>query len=302
MVKSRRRDDNSETIGVLMTESNEQNFFSSPAKHILHPTDFSPESQRALAHALRLALLNRAQLIMLHVGKISEEEDFPSVRALLQRWGLLEPGASRSEVAKIGVGIKKIEAYGPTVAGAIANYLQRESVDLLVMATHGRHGLSSWFNPSKAEETARRTKVPTLFVPADCRGCVSLESGHVSMRRIIVPVDHEPSAEESVERGLRALRGLGDDASKLTLLYVGKEAEFPHVDLGRTDWHIERVCRNGDPVSEILAEAKETNADLLIMTTEGRHGFYDALRGTTTEQVLHRSNCPLLAVPAEPDY
>jgi nucleotide-binding universal stress UspA family protein len=33
------------------------------------------------------------------------------------------------------------------------------------------------------------------------------------------------------------------------------------------------------------------------MPTEGRHGLSDALFGTTTERVLHKSPCPVLAVP-----
>jgi nucleotide-binding universal stress UspA family protein len=32
------------------------------------------------------------------------------------------------------------------------------------------------------------------------------------------------------------------------------------------------------------------------MTTEGHHGFMDALRGSTTERVLRAARCPLLAV------
>jgi nucleotide-binding universal stress UspA family protein len=281
-----------------MPEPNEPNLFSDPARCILHPTDFSPESQLALAHALRLALLNKAELILLHVGAKKDSEDFPSVREMLQRWGRLDPGAPRSEVANLGIGIRKIEAFGPTVVGAIANYLDHQLVDLLVMATQGRRGLSAWSHPSTAEETARRTDVPTLFVPAECRGCVSLEDGSVSMHQIVVPVDHEPRSEEAVERGLRALRGFGDDVSKLTMLYVGDESRFPNVRLANVDWNVRRVCRRGTPVNEILAEAKESEADLLIMTTEGRQGFLDVLRGSTTEKVLRGAMCPLLAVPA----
>ncbi|MGB1685776.1 MAG: universal stress protein [Pseudomonadales bacterium] len=33
------------------------------------------------------------------------------------------------------------------------------------------------------------------------------------------------------------------------------------------------------------------------MPTQGRHGFLDALRGSTTEQVMRELQCPLLAVP-----
>jgi nucleotide-binding universal stress UspA family protein len=35
---------------------------------VVHPTDFSPASERAFAHALAVALVRRAQLIILDVA------------------------------------------------------------------------------------------------------------------------------------------------------------------------------------------------------------------------------------------
>ena len=56
--------------------------------------------------------------------------------------------------------------------------------------------------------------------------------------------------------------------------------------------------RDGDPVDEIAAAAELVRADLVVMPTEGRQGVFDALRGSTTERVLRRVRCPVLAVPA----
>jgi nucleotide-binding universal stress UspA family protein len=36
------------------------------------------------------------------------------------------------------------------------------------------------------------------------------------------------------------------------------------------------------------------------MATQGRLNFLDALRGSTTEQVLRAAHCAVLAVPAKP--
>ena len=63
-------------------------------------------------------------------------------------------------------------------------------------------------------------------------------------------------------------------------------------------WDWKRVERSGDIVDEIAACAEDFDADLLILTTEGRDGVFDVLRGSTTEQVLRRVPCPLLAVPS----
>jgi len=51
------------------------------------------------------------------------------------------------------------------------------------------------------------------------------------------------------------------------------------------------------PASE-AAFAHATEADLIVMATEGRNGFLDALRGSHSEQVLRQCACPLLAIPA----
>ena len=275
--------------------------FSEPARYIVHATDFSPQSELAFAHALRLALTNNATLSLLHVGESADTEwdRFPSVRQTLQRWGLLEAGADRADVSKLGITIKKIIAEQDNVADAIAGYLMNHPVDLLVLATEGRRGLAAWLHPSVAEKAARRMSVPTLFVPDKSRGCVSLENGQVEMDQVLVPIDHEPPAEAAVERGLRAIEAYGHEQSKLTLLHVGPKSEFPVVRIPLGPWHVEQVAREGSPVAEILDVAEQCQANLLIMVTQGTEGFLDVLRGTTTEQVLRQTPCPVLSVPAD---
>jgi nucleotide-binding universal stress UspA family protein len=53
----------------------------------------------------------------------------------------------------------------------------------------------------------------------------------------------------------------------------------------------------GDVIDVILEAALNTEADLIVMSTDGRHGFLDALRGSHSERVLRGSPCPLLAIP-----
>jgi nucleotide-binding universal stress UspA family protein len=44
-----------------------------------------------------------------------------------------------------------------------------------------------------------------------------------------------------------------------------------------------------------MASYMATN--LIVMCTDGRNGFLDALRGSHSERVLRQSPCPLLAIP-----
>ncbi|HEU4616794.1 MAG TPA: universal stress protein, partial [Gammaproteobacteria bacterium] len=81
-------------------------------------------------------------------------------------------------------------------------------------------------------------------------------------------------------------------AARIALLHVGDD-DFPF----RTLDDLEHLRRSGDPVEQILGAADRLEADLIVMATAGHHGVFDALRGSTTERVLRRSPCPLLAVP-----
>ena len=74
---------------------------------------------------------------------------------------------------------------------------------------------------------------------------------------------------------------------------------MPALTLHTVDgWRWDRITKAGDVIETIVATARGTRADLIVMTTDGRNGFLDALRGTHSERVLRAAPCPLLAIPA----
>ena len=273
-------------------------------RSVLHPTDFSPASDRAFAHALAIALLRQTDFTILHVSpeKTSNIDwtRFPSVRQTLEQWGLLEAGSPQSAVFdELRVRVKKAAVQNRRPVRATANFLDHEAADLIVLATEGREGLSRWINRSDAEAMARWSRTMTLFVPAGAkRGLVSLEDGDFSFKNILVPVDMTPDCAAAVEFARRAAEILGDGNVAITLLHVGdSQPTTPALDEGPGwTWHTE--LRQGEPVAEILSSADRHVADLIVMATAGQDGVLDALRGSTTEKVLRRVPCPLLAVPA----
>ena len=91
---------------------------------------------------------------------------------------------------------------------------------------------------------------------------------------------------------------LGCAVAAFTLVHVGDKRRCRQCAcLNEKAGHGSTV-RQGEVVEQILQVAAERSADLIVMTTQGHHGFLDALRGSTTERVLHGARCPLLAVPA----
>ncbi|MBV8135473.1 MAG: universal stress protein [Deltaproteobacteria bacterium] len=52
----------------------------------------------------------------------------------------------------------------------------------------------------------------------------------------------------------------------------------------------------GEPAGSILSTARREAADLIVMATHGRRGFYRVLLGSIAEMVLRNAPCPVLCV------
>lgn len=275
--------------------------------HIFHPTDFSPASDVAFVHALKLALAAEGSFTVFHYTHDGSEEDerhgFPSVRDTLTRWGLLPPNSPREAVAPaLGLHVRKVEVGGDDPSEAILGYIGRHQADLIVLATHQRSGAARWLYREVALPVARQSQLPALFFPQDATGFVEPATGEVRLRRILVPVDRHPHPREALALVPALVDMLTSVPVAVELLHVGTMATIPRLDLpasGAVTWTT-RVTA-GDVVEEILKAEAASAADLLVLATEGRRGFLDALRGSTTEQIVRRARCPVLAVPAVPD-
>lgn len=281
----------------------------SPIASIFHPSDFSEASEVAFAHALKLALKAKARLTIMHVDSdLSPEEagrhwsDFPSVRTTLTRWGILPGAARRKEVEKLGVHVQKILASGSDPLGSILRHLEDYPPDLIVLATHQREGLARWMHKPVAEPLARRSGAMTLLLPPLGKGFVSLDDGTVTLKKILVPVDHTPHPQLALDKTASLARGLECDDTEFVLLHVGSQEKIPALDLPHgAGWTWKKIVRQGDVVERILQIGGDWDADLMVLTTEGHLDFLDALRGSTTERVLRGSHCPVLVVPARND-
>jgi nucleotide-binding universal stress UspA family protein len=274
---------------------------------VLHPSDLSEASHSAFAHALAIVLFRQASLTVLHVvpeqGALDVWSDAPKVRKTLERWGVLEPGSPRSAVPdKLALRVKKLNIRSSDPLEAITARLEEKPSDLVVLATEGRQGLPRWLKPSLAERVARRSKSKTLFVPNEARGFVSPEDGKISLRRILVPVNHAPAPDEAVFYAARAAVISHEQPVEISLLHVGDQADWPELRLPEMEscnWS--RIHRQGEVVERIVETAGEISADLIVMGTSGAKGVLGALRGSVTEQVLRRAPCCLLAVPDRDD-
>ena len=94
----------------------------------------------------------------------------------------MAPDVAPAEIeTKLGIRIAKVEIDGQDVLGGLFHFILLHRPDVLVLATHGREGLNRLLYGSKAEEMARHTHVPTLFIKPEAQGFVDKSSGQIRL-------------------------------------------------------------------------------------------------------------------------
>ena len=267
---------------------------------ILHPSDFSAASEVAFAHALKVALIAKAQLIVMHVspGMSAEWTDFPGIRETLTRWGLLPQDSPRSAVPALGIDVRKVVAYDHDPVKSVLACLERHPADLIVLATHQHEGHSRWLRRSVAEPVARHAGQMTLFIPHGVEGFVSRHDGSVSLQNILIPIAPIPRAQPAIAAAVRLVQRLQCPTGPFTTLFVGAPGDAPAVRCPTVPgWQWNGIVRSGNVIDAIVQTARDMASNLIVMSTDGRNGFLDALRGSHSERVLQRTPCSLLAIP-----
>ncbi|MBI3330322.1 MAG: universal stress protein [Nitrospinae bacterium] len=142
-------------------------------RHILTPTDFSEFSRQAIDYAFGLAQTFGAKLSLLYVIEMPAypvEGYVPpsSGTALLEdleRESRLELARMLPEADTTNVEVARHVVVG-TPYRKIVETAKAEKADLIVMATHGRTGLSHLVMGSVAERVVRTAPCPVLTVRA----------------------------------------------------------------------------------------------------------------------------------------
>ncbi len=141
-------------------------------RNVLVPVDFSPSCERALEYGCTLAEQFSATLHLLYV---KEELSFVFPEAGMPAYETGEFLAHRKKVAKARLEVLPAEPWHThleivrtvrdgTAYSRICQYAADKSIDLIVMGTHGRSGISHLLLGSVAEHVTRKSPCPVLTV------------------------------------------------------------------------------------------------------------------------------------------
>jgi nucleotide-binding universal stress UspA family protein len=277
-------------------------------KNVLYLTDFSESSELALPFAIAMARNYGASVHALHVLT-------PPIPAACREAIQADKELASAEMAKVGSQLAGVVhdtavVHGATLWSAIEPAVQEYKVDLIVLGTHGRTGVSKLLLGSFAEEIFRRSSVPVLTVGRDV-----LKSMNASgrFRSILFATDF---SKPSLAAAPFAVSLAEENDAQLVLLNVMPETGLKHhaeVAIGDVLHNLRELvptdarmrCRptaivqHGEAADRILETAEEHGADLIVLGVRdaARHlGAATHLERATAHRVVAHARCPVLTV------
>jgi nucleotide-binding universal stress UspA family protein len=284
-------------------------------RHLLFPTDLSPESENAFSHAKLLAERFGSRVTLQHVVELPDHSAPYWLGTELQSaWERAERLAAE-ELQRLGAGLavphEVVVERRASTHRAVVERIQALHPDLVVMATHGRDGLAHLFLGSVAEKVVQHGRRPVL--------CVRHGSGtsHApGYKRILVPTDFSFASGRAFP--LAGLLARAFEAEVLALhvaqvrsaVTVAGVPEPVYLSAPRLSeaalWQYLQADFSALPVTahvavgrvweRIVETAATERADLVVMATRGHDSLEDRILGSNTERVVRHAHCPVLVV------
>jgi nucleotide-binding universal stress UspA family protein len=285
-------------------------------KNLLYATDFSKPSELALPFAIALGRRYDATIHALHIltptpfasgsfalTGVGFEAETESALAAMQN--------VESQLA--GLHHRVILERAVDVWSGVDQVIEDNSIDLIVLGTHGRTGAQRFLLGSVAEQIFRRSPVPVLTVGPAVR-----TSAHRGGRfhRILFATDHTPASEAAAPYAVSLAE---HNEARLVLLHVA-----PPIEPGKTDRRselsvaemIQRLydtvpphaqlsippevaIEYGNPAEKIIESAKQRSADLIVLGVRTAHGHLSAathVERATAHEIVAYASCPVLTV------
>ena len=200
----------------------------------------------------------------------------------------------------------------------ITDYVEENAIDLTMMATHGRSGISRWAMGSVADKVIRGVTCPICLIRA--RGSHDEVRTDSLARRIFVPLDGSGAGEAALPYVEAFAEKLGTEV--VLFQSVDKRDECS----GEVNWmelrntiernakiYLRKVEANlfskgiavrtmvefgGNPAREISELANRTMSTMVAMSTHGRSGVDRMVFGSVAEKVLRTGSIPILLIRA----
>jgi len=253
------------------------------SKIIVVPWDFTPVTEYALQHAIKISRMTHNDICLLHiVEKITTEGGIKAKQAAMNNKG--------SEIEhKYGVTVKTHVQRG-TIFKQIPEFVNDHSASLVVMGTHGMSGMQK-LTGSWALKVIAKSRVPYIVVqapPADME----------RFRNIVCPIDWR--AEEKEKLSMAIFMSKYFDTKVHVLKATRKDESLAKKANLNLNFTVRMLIQNNieyeirEVPSDKLAEqtieiAQQLNADLILIMTTKDITFADYVIGAKEQYIIANS-------------
>lgn len=266
-------------------------------KKILVPCDFSKPAIDAYRLALDVAQQSQGTVHLLNVIELPVVHENVLVPVLNFEEQLLHDLLENAETqfkkitdkyktGDVDVVVKTV--FGP-VFRMIEDYINDESIDLVVMGSHGATGAREFFIGSNAEKVVRNSRVPVLVVKDYYKGPI---------KNIVFPNTLDTENQEDLVMKVKALQHFFK--AHLHIVWINTPTNFTsdNVTTERLQEFAKRfllkdytvsVYNSTDEEKGILHFTNAIKGDLIAMGTHGRKGIARLLNGSLAEDVVNHN-------------
>ncbi|KWW31995.1 MAG: UspA domain-containing protein [bacterium P3] len=269
---------------------------------IIVGTDFSEGSYVALEVATDIARALKADIKLVWVQQerilVSEQERETLKRLSEEKMrDLCEK--HREQIAPMSI---HYEVLHGRVSSVLADQARKEKAQMIVIGTNGASGFEKYWMGSTAVRIVQEAPCPTL----------SIRQGfnfHKSLEHIVVPIRVSTSSREKIRPASMMARIFGSHVHILGLQDIPAEEQTLHAYMKQSADYLEAehiphtmtVRKSTNACDTILSYAYEINADLLVIHTEQDKFVKQLFLGTNAQQIVHKSQIPVLSLHPE-DY
>jgi nucleotide-binding universal stress UspA family protein len=284
---------------------NDQAFSNIVIRNIAIATDFSPCSDRATLHALLVARQFGAAVHFLHVVRRSE---FALIPDMMVELDALAQRDSDELIARLRAAreLDSTDARCWNVDGEISevfgDLIRDHRIDLLVLGTRGRSGISKFFSSSIAKEICHSVSCPVLTVgPWFCGA-----SKQLLLNRVLFATD---LSDESIAAIPYVLTAASIWNAEIDVLHVCSSCSSNQrrlmEEFGRaiediatpeTSPSIHYHVLPGRPSDVVLDFARRNNEDLIVLGLDRHRSLYGGPSLCHAYEILRQATCPVLSV------
>lgn len=267
-------------------------------KKILVPCDFSKPAINAFRFALDIAQQSNGSVHLLNSIDLTGIQDPMMMPALTLEQGFigeLKEKASE-ELTKIitkynqeDVKVTWSIEFG-SLARVITEFVEKNSIDLIIMGSHGASGFSEHFVGSNAERIIRHSSVPVLVMKHYYKGPI---------KSIVFPNILDTENQEDLITKVKALQAFFK--ATVHILFVNTPINFTSdiVTLARLKEFVKRNMFKNYTINihnhiyedeGIISFTKSIKGNLIAMGTHGRKGISHLLNGSLAEDVANHTD------------